>query len=481
MTHQILIGGEEKHIFLNPKYANRHGLIAGATGTGKTISVQCLAESFSDIGVPVFLADVKGDLSGIAAKGKPHPKIDERIERIDIRHFALKAHPCVFWDLFGKEGFPVRITLTELGPTLLSRLLNLNDVQEGVIATAFDFADEEGLLMVDLSDLKTTLLYLQEHASEIQGAYGRIAKSSVAAILRRLLTLENEGAQQFFGEPAIDYKDFIKTNDEGNGYVNVLVADKLIHTPKTYATFLFWLMSELFETLPEVGDADKPQLVLFFDEAHLLFRDTPKAFVNRVEQVVRLIRSKGVGIFFITQSPNDIPENILGQLGNRIQHALRAYTPKDRKTVRAAAQTFRTNPALDTETVITELGVGEALVSVLEEKGVPGIVERTLIRPPFSQIGPIDDAMKQNINVKHPAKGRYEKSVDPESAHEVLKGRAEKSALQEDKQKTAKRKTSSGRRRQSAGEAFIKSTLRSIGSSLGRQLIRGILGSLLKK
>ena len=366
-VENILIGKGENRVTLQPKYANRHGLIAGATGTGKTITLQVLAEGFSRIGVPVFMADVKGDLSGISQQGSAHPKVDERVEHIGIDDFEFDSNSCVFWDLFGDKGHPVRATISDMGPTLLSQLLGLNETQTGIMTVVFRFADDEGLLLLDLKDLTTTLKFIGDNAKQFKADYGNISSASVGAIQRRLIELEESGADEFFGEPQLDLWDLMRVDSNGRGNINVLAADKLMMKPKLYATFLLWLISELFEDLPEVGDQDKPRLVFFFDEAHLLFEDAPKALVEKVEMVVRLIRSKGIGIYFITQSPLDIPEDVLGQLGNRVQHALRAFTPKDKKAVRATAQTMRENPAFDSETAIMELGVGEALVSTLEE------------------------------------------------------------------------------------------------------------------
>jgi hypothetical protein len=477
----ILLGAGEQQVFLEPRYANRHGLIAGATGTGKTITLQVLAESFSRIGVPVFVSDVKGDLSGISQSGSPHPKIDERIKKINIPDFHFAGAPTVFWDLFGVQGHPIRATVSDLGPLLLARLLDLNDTQEGVLTVAFEFADDEGLLLLDMKDLRTTLQYVGDNAKDFSREYGNVSKQSIGAILRRLLVIEREGGDRFFGEPALDLHDMIRIRPDGSGQVNVLAADQLMSSPRVYSTFLLWLLSELFENLPEVGDMDKPRLVFFFDEAHLLFTDAPRALLEKVEQVVRLIRSKGVGVYFVTQNPLDVPDSVLGQLGNRVQHALRAFTPKDQKAVRAAAQTFRVNPALDTETVITELGVGEALVSVLQKGGVPSMVQRTLLAPPASHMGAITPGERQSVINASPLAGRYDKAVDRESAHELLRQRAEKSAAEAQTRdaveaKAAPKKRSSNR--QSVGEAFIKSIARTVGSQLGRQLMRGILGSL---
>ncbi len=481
----LLLGKGDKQVFLNPRYANRHGLIAGATGTGKTISLQILAENFSRIGVPVFLADIKGDLTGISAPAKPHPKIDERIEKIGIDDYQAEGCPSVLWDIFGEQGHPIRATISDMGPLLLSRLLELNDTQEGVLNIAFKFADDEGLLLLDLKDLRSMLQYMGDHRKEFQNDYGNISSASIGAIQRRLLVLEQQGAENFFGEPALELWDFMRTGAKGYGQVNILMADKLVNTPRLYATFLLWLLSELFEELPEVGDMDKPKLVFFFDEAHLLFNDAPKALVEKVEQVVKLIRSKGVGIYFITQNPLDIPEGVLGQLGNRIQHALRAYTPKEQKAVRAAASTFRQNPNFDTEKAIMELGVGEALVSVLEEKGTPSVVEKTLMCPPRSLMGPISEAEQADLVRISPLAGRYDTMIDRDSAYENLQKRAEVAAKAAEEakrlaeQKKAERR-SSGSRRQGIGETFIKSVARAIGSRVGRQIVRGILGSIFK-
>jgi len=475
MTNQILIGKGEEKVYLNPRFANRHGLIAGATGTGKTVSLQVLAEGFSRLGVPVFMADIKGDLTGISQAGSSHPKIDERIEKIGIEDYAFDQFPTVMWDLLGNQGHPIRATISDMGPLLLSRLLELNDTQEGVLNIAFRFADDEGMLLLDFKDLHTTIKYIGEHRKEFQSTYGNISTASVGAIQRRLLVLEEQGAGNFFGEPALDLADFMRTDENGKGQVNILAADKLMLTPRLYATFLLWLLSELFENLPEVGDLDKPKLVFFFDEAHLLFDDAPKALTEKVEQVVKLIRSKGVGIYFVTQNPLDIPDGVLSQLGNRVQHALRAFTPRDQKAVRAAAQTFRSNPNLDTEKTITEMGVGEALVSTLEEKGTPGIVQRTLISPPASRIGPASDSEKSALLKNSPLAGRYDEAVDRQSAHEKLQARSDKAA--KEVEKSPKKK---GRQRQSVGEAMAKSVARAIGSQLGRQIVRGIMGSIFK-
>ena len=473
---------------LDPSMTNRHGLIAGATGTGKTVTLQVLSELLSRSGVPVFVADVKGDLSGISQPGNPHPKIDERVEFLDLKGYAAQASPVVFWDVFGDQGHPIRATVSDMGPLLLARLLDLNDTQEAVLHLIFKLADDEGLMLLDLKDLRSMVAYVGDNASEVRKEYGNVSTASVGAIQRALLVLEEQGAERFFGEPALDLADFMRTALDGRGIVNVLAADKLIQSPKVYATMLLWLIAELFEELPEVGDPDKPKLVFFFDEAHLLFEDAPKALLDKIEQVVRLIRSKGVGIFFVTQNPLDITEDVLGQLGNRVQHALRAYTPRDQKAVRAAADTFRPNPKLDTERVVLELGVGEALVSFLDEDGVPGMVQQTLIRPPFSRIGPANKDERARVRSASPVGTGYDQSVDRESAHEVLKKRTDaKMAAEAAEKETLERRapepkrSRGGSRRQSVGEAFAKSAARSIGSALGRQIIRGILGAILKR
>lgn len=483
----ILIGGsEDGQVSLDLKFANRHGLIAGATGTGKTVTLQCLAEGFSDQGVPVFMADVKGDLSGMSQAGKPHPKIDERVQSIGITDYHNNAYPVAFWDLFGQKGTPVRSTVSEMGPQLLSRLLGLNDTQESVMTLVFEFADQEGMLLLDLKDLRTTLEYLAANTRNLGTGFS-VSKASVNAILRRLLMLEREGGKKFFGEPALQLSDFMQTARDGRGIVNILAADKLIMSPRVYSTFLLWLLSELFESLPELGDPDKPIMVFFFDEAHLLFKDSPKPLLEKIEQVVRLIRSKGVGVYFISQSPSDIPDSVLGQLGNRIQHALRAYTPKEQKAVRVAAQSFRKNPKLDTVTAITELGVGEALVSTLQGKGVPTPVQRVLVRPPQSRMGKATVAERKAQLSNDPNMRLYGKAVDRRSAHEILSERTvaalekqEEAELAKRAEQAQKKKSSRSSSRQSVGEAFLKSAARSLGSATGRKLFRGILGSLLK-
>ncbi|NQX87995.1 MAG: DUF853 family protein [Halioglobus sp.] len=486
MTNILIGGSEAGQIGLNPRYANRHGLVAGATGTGKTVTLQCLAEGFSDLGVPVFLADVKGDISGISQAGTAHARIDERATKIGMRNYCQRGYPTVFWDLFGKQGTPVRSTVSEMGPQLISRLLDLNETQESVVMLVFEFADDEGMLLVDLKDLRTSLEFLSEYRKELGPGYN-VSTASINAILRRLLLLEREGGEAFFGEPALQLQDFIRTDRTGCGMINILAADKLVMSPRVYSTFLLWLLSELFEVLPELGDPKQPVLVFFFDEAHLLFRDAPKVLLEKIEQVVRLIRSKGVGVYFISQSPSDIPDSILAQLGNRVQHALRAYTPKERKAVKVAAESFRENPGLDTVAAISELGVGEALVSTLQDKGIPTPVQRTLIRPPRSRMGPATDAERQMIiraDINHT---RYAKPIDPRSAHEVLTERiaarqeqARGAELAERAAKAERRTSRRSTRRDSAGETFLKSIARAAGSSVGRKLFRGILGSLLK-
>jgi len=483
----IFIGKGSAPVYLLPRLANRHGLIAGATGTGKTVSLQILAEDFSRRGVPVFMADVKGDLSGISQAGTEHPKLLARAEQIGLDNYSPEAFPVVFWDLFGKQGHRVRTTVSEMGPLLLARLLGLNDTQEGVLYAIFKMADDQGLLLLDLKDLRALLTFAGENAKQLTLEYGNISTASIGAIQRRLLVLEQEGGEQFMGEPALDLFDFMRSAANGYGNINILAADQLMQSPKLYATFLLWLLSELFEELPEIGDPEKPRLVFFFDEAHLLFDDAPKALVDKVEQVVRLIRSKGVGVYFVTQNPLDLPDEILGQLGNRIQHALRAFTPREQKAVRAAAQTFRANPAFDAAEAIKELGVGEALVSTLGGKGIPGVVERTLIRPPASRLGPATPAERRAIIEASLFSNRYDAAIDRVSAYEMLKERAEKAALAESSraqaeaaEKARNKPGTRGSNRQGIMEAMIKSVVRSIGSSLGRQISRGILGSILK-
>jgi DNA helicase HerA-like ATPase len=476
----ILIGKGESLQFLLPAYGNRHGLVTGATGTGKTVTLQVLTEGFSRIGVPVFLADVKGDLAGLSQPIAPHPKIDERLTTIGITDFAPTAWPVVFWDLFGASGHAVRTTISEMGPLLLANLLELNDTQEGILNIAFRVADEQGLLLLDLEDLRALLRFVAENARTLSVEYGNVSPASVAAIQRRLLVLEEQGAEHFFGEPALELADLQRTDLAGRGVINVLAADRLIQKPRLYATFLLWLLSELFEDLPEVGDPDRPSLVFFFDEAHLLFDSAPRALLAKVEQVVRLIRSKGVGVFFVTQNPLDVPDSVLGQLGNRVQHAMRAYTPRDQKAIRAAAETFRSNPRLDTVAAFTQMGVGEALVSTLQQKGVPGVVDRTLIRPPTSRIGPISEQERAAVRSRSPVGARYDQSVNRESAAEMLQARAERAVREarerEGRQQAPATKPARRSNRQSPTEAAVKSFLRSAGTLLGREIMRGILG-----
>jgi len=423
----IFVGKGETPAVLTLAFANRHGLVTGATGTGKTVTLQVLAEGLSRAGVPVFAADIKGDLSGIAAVGEAKDALVKRAKSMGF-DYQPDEFPAVFWDVFGGQGHPVRATISEMGPLLLSRMMELNDTQEGVLNIAFRVADEQGLLLLDLKDLRSMLGYIADHAAELTTQYGNVSKATIGTIQRQLLVLENQGGEKFFGEPALALKDLMRTSSDGRGYVNILVADKLMTNPRLYATFLLWLLSELFEELPEVGDLPKPKLAFFFDEAHLLFNDAPKALLDRIEQVVRLIRSKGVGVYFVTQNPIDVPDKVLGQLGNRVQHALRAFTPRDQKAVKAAAETFRPNPKLDTAQVITELATGEALVSFLEGKGTPALVERVMIRPPSARIGPITAEERAKIQNASPVKGKYDTAVDAESAYEVLQKRVAESA-----------------------------------------------------
>ncbi len=484
---KLLIAKGENDLYLLPKMANRHGLITGATGTGKTVTLQGMAESFSLIGTPVFLSDIKGDLSGLCEPGGGNVKIEERVKQLDIKDFSYRPFSIQFWDVFGEQGCPVRTTVSEMGPLLLSRLLNLNEIQSGVLNLVFRIADDQGLLLLDLKDLKSLLVYAAENAAKYTVEYGTISKQSVGAIQRALLVIEEQGGDRFFGEPALDIKDYMKTDENGLGYINILACDKLFQSPALYSTFLLWLLSELFEELPEVGDLDKPKLVFFFDEAHLLFNDAPKVMLERVEQVVRLIRSKGVGVYFITQNPVDIPDSVLGQLGNRVQHALRAYTPKDQKAIKAAAETFRQNPKYTVEQVITELGVGEALVSFLDEKGRPSIVEKAFILPPRSKIGPVPPARRNEIISRSEMKGRYEATVDRESAYEHLQARAlrdkEEAEARADREERdeQKRPGKPGRRPDTMIEKLSKTAASSAGRQIARDLVRGILGSLLRK
>lgn len=483
MADPILVaksGSED--LFLLPRMANRHGLIAGATGTGKTVTLQVMAEALSKQGVPVFTADVKGDLSGISQSGASSPAVAGRAQQLSLPALDFSGCPVTFWDILGEQGHPIRATVSEMGPLLLGRLLNLNETQSGILSIAFKIADDNGLLLLDLPDLQAMLRFVGENRKQFTTEYGNISPASVGAIQRGLLTLEEQGGEKLFGEPALVLDDLMQTDRNGHGVVNVLVADKIMQSPKIYATFLLWLLSELFEQLPEVGDLEKPRLVFFFDEAHLLFADAPEALQDKVEQVVRLIRSKGVGVYFVTQSPSDIPEIVLGQLGNRVQHALRAFTPRDRKTVRAAAETFRTNEDLDVEAAITELGVGEALVSFLDIDGRPGIVQRALVLPPRSQIGPITPQQRQEIVRSSVIYGEYERLENRESAYEMLKARAAHMARQQQEladQEQEAREWRARRQRQGIVEAMTRSAARAIGAQIGRGISRGLLGGLL--
>src|SRR6266550_2340190 len=509
----IFVGKGSKPEVLTLALANRHGLVTGATGTGKTVTLQVLAEGLSNAGVSVFAADIKGDLSGIAEQGEAKEAFVSRAKTLGI-DYQVDQFPVVFWDLFGEQGHPIRATISEMGPLLLSRLMDLNEVQEGVLNICFRVADEQGLLLLDLKDLRSMLGYIAEHASELTVAFGNVSKQTVGTIQRQLLVLENQGGAKFFGEPALALKDFMRTDSDGRGMINILVADKLMQSPRLYATFLLWMLSELFEELPEVGDPPKPKLVFFFDEAHLLFNDAPKALMDKIEQVVRLIRSKGVGVYFVTQNPIDVPDKVLAQLGNRVQHALRAFTPRDQKAVTAAAQTFRPNPKLDTARVIMELGKGEALVSFLEGGGTPAMVERVMIRPPTGRIGPITPEERKAIMNTSPVKGKYDTTIDSESAYEVLQKRVAGTAASANG--TAGGGgilgqigaivgtifgTSVSRGRLSTGQIIARSVTRSVtnkvvggvvadlgksvggsmGSSVGRALVRGALGGLLRR
>ena len=474
-------------ILLLPAMANRHGLIAGATGTGKTITLQVMAEHFSTIGVPVFMADVKGDLTGISQPGKPNPKVEERVKLMKLEYTAT-ACPVTLWDVFGEQGHPVRATVSEMGPVLLARIFNLNEIQTGVLAITFKIADDNGLLLLDLKDLRAMLAWVGENASQFTTNYGNVSAASIGAIQRGLLTLEQQGGDKFFGEPALSLDDLMQT-DNGRGIINILAADKLLSSPRLYSTFLLWMLSEIFENFPEVGDREKPKLVFFFDEAHLLFNEAPKERLEKIEQVVRLVRSKGVGVYFVTQNPLDIPDTVLGQLGNRVQHALRAYTPRDQRAVQAAAETFRENPKLKVVDVITELGVGEALVSFLDEKGRPSIVERAWICPPQSQIGPIAPEQRQALLAGSLVAEQYEKTVDRESAFEKLKARrgtettptpnAESGGLAGILSKIGIPGMGGGTsKREGVIEAAAKSAARAMASEAGRRIIRGVLGSI---
>ena len=507
MPNPLLIAKNQTHeLLLLPQLVNRHGSITGATGTGKTVTLQVIAESLSKIGVPVFMADVKGDLSGLAKAGAPTPRISERLASLGLEAPKWAACPTTFWDVYGEQGHPVRATVSDLGPLLLSRMLNLNDVQQGVLQLVFKIADDNGLLLLDLKDLRAMLQHVGENAASFQAEYGNVSAASVGAIQRGLVAIEEQGGDQFFGEPMLNIEDLMQTDGNGQGVINILAADKLLNAPRLYSTFLLWMLSELFEHLPEVGDVDKPRLVFFFDEAHLLFDDAPRPLLQKIEQVVRLIRSKGVGVYFVTQNPIDIPDTVLGQLGNRVQHALRAYTPRDQKAVQAAAQTFRPNPDIDVVKVISEMGVGEALVSFMDEKGRPEPVQRAFVLPPASQIGPITADERRAIMAASLVAGVYDHAVDRESAYETLKGRtATRTPVRNDHAvpgpTPAAPQPAAGpsigdrvqdalggllgggnsRRKDTVVEAIVKSAARSIGSSVGRELIRGVLGSLMKR
>ena len=512
----------QQDVVLHSQFANRHGLIAGATGTGKTVTLKVLAESFSRIGVPVFLADAKGDVSSLAKAGETNPKFEERIKNLNIESIPFAASPVIFWDLFGEQGHPIRTTVSEIGPLLLSRMLNLNDTQEGVLSAVFRIADDQGLLLIDFKDLKAMITYVSEHAADFKAEYGNLSPASLGAIQRNLLALADQGGDKFFGEPALNIMDFIQTDNQGRGNINLLAADKLMNTPKLYATFLLWMLSELFEQLPEVGDMDKPKLVFFFDEAHLLFDNASDALQEKIEQVVRLIRSKGVGIYFVTQNPLDLPESVLGQLGNRVQHALRAFTPKDQKAVKTAADTFRANPEFEVDQAITELGVGEALISCLDEQGIPQIVERAWVMPPYSSFSPITTDERKGLMNQSVVAGIYEKEVDRESAFEMLQNkvaeRQQQAAQAEQDKVAAKEQEALAKQQAKEAEAlakqqarqqdlllkeqqkeaersakqrekmtqdilgtFAKSAARSLGGSTGQKIVRGLLGSLFGK
>lgn len=500
MLDPLLIARSDHPIGLLPAFANRHGLITGATGTGKTVTLQVLAERFSSIGVPVFMADVKGDLSGLAAAGSSSPKIRERVARLKLEEPHWQACPVVFWDIYGKCGLPVRATISDMGPLLLGRLFNLNDTQQGVLALVFKIADDNGLLLLDTRDLRAMLQLVGDNARKFTVQYGNISTASIGAIQRALLEIEQQGADHFFGEPVLDIHDLIQSDSMGRGNVNILAAEKLMSVPKLYSTFLLWILSELFEHLPEVGDLEKPKLIFFFDEAHLLFNEAPKPLLEKVEQVVRLIRSKGVGIYFVTQNPADVPETVLGQLGNRVQHALRAFTPRDQKAVRSAAATLHTNPRIDTAEAITELSVGEALISLLDENGRPAMVERAFILPPASRIGPISDADRSAIIASSRLRDRYEQAIDRESAYEIIhsgantgndagrkavsrsSGRTDDGSHEDLKHVLSEvllgKNGPRGGRQPGILDSVAKSAARSIGSQVGREIFRGVLGSI---
>ena len=483
----IFIGQSAKREELFLSVANRHGLVTGATGTGKTVTLQILAEGFCDAGVPVFAADVKGDLSGIAMAGEPKDALIERAQKMGFEDYGFEAIPTIFWDLFGQQGHPIRTTISDMGPLMLSRLMGLTDAQEGALNIAFRIADKEGLALLDLKDLRALLKELAERGKEITTEYGNVAAPTIGSIQRRLVVLEEQGGNSFFGEPALDIHDLMRTTRDGKGYMNVLAADKLINAPQLYATFLLWMMSELFERMPEVGDPEKPKMVFFFDEAHLLFAEAPPGLIQKIEQTVKLIRSKGIGIYFVTQNPLDIPESVLAQMGNRVQHALRAYTPREKKAVQTAASTFRPNPAFKTEDAITELGKGEALVSVLDLKGVPTMVERTMVRPPSSRMGPITPEERQKLIKNSPVYGSYEEAEDRESAYEILMKRAQEregAKAQAEADKAAEKQARAEARaptRETATDRFVKNMASTAGRQIGSMIIRGILGGLTRR
>ena len=491
----IYLGTSTRPEYLHLGFGNRHGLITGATGTGKTVTLQILAEGFSNAGVPVFCADIKGDVAGLAKPGEPQGFLAERAEKIGFSDYTFEGFPTIFWDLFGRQGHPVRTTISEMGPLLLSRMLELNATQEGILNAAFKLADDEGLLLLDFKDLRSLLSHVAERRAELSAHYGNISTASVGAIQRSLLVLEQQGAEHFFGEPALEITDLMRVDSQGRGYISILAADDLMRSPRLYAIFLLWLLSELFEQLPEVGNPAKPRLVFFFDEAHLLFNEAPPPLLAKIEQVVKLVRSKGVGVYFVTQNPADVPESVLAQLGNRIQHALRAYTPKEQKAVRIAAESFRPNPEFDTAEVITQLGTGEALVSVLEEKGIPSVVGRTLIRPPSSRIGVLSPAERSEIMAMGPMAHRYDTPVDRESAYEILGKRAEQALreaelgareaeirkLEQARDKALARPAPRRSTRQTPVEAAINTFARTVARKAGDSLVRGMLGSLTRR
>ena len=496
-SHKIWLATGDAPVYLQPGMANRHGLIAGATGTGKTVTLKVLAESFSDMGVPVFLADIKGDLSGMCRPGKENKHIRRSIDTMGLTDFDYTAYPVQFWDVYGRQGLPVRTTISEMGPELLARLLGLNDTQSGILRIVFRVADDQGLLLLDLKDLRSMLQYVGDNANEYKLTYGNISSQSVGAIQRALLTLEDEGGGIFFGEPSLELADWLEWDENGRGVMNILECQTLFQKPLLYATFQLWMLSEIYEMLPEAGDLDRPKLAFFFDEAHLLFKDAPKALLEKVEQVVRLIRSKGVSVWFITQNPSDIPDSVLGQIGNRVQHALRAYTPSDQKGLRAAANSFRANPAFDTEEALQALGVGEALVSVLDEKGVPTVVERANILPPRSSMNAVEDAVLQDVVNASRLKSKYAQSLDRHSAYEELQGirvEEEQAEEQENQREQAERerarktparstgrtRKTSSRTRQTPMDKMINSTMSAIGREVGRKLVRGLFDTLLK-